>query len=82
MKNLKVNYDILTPLNFLKRSTEVFPDKIAVVHGDKRYTYKEFNGRVNRLASALARSGIKKGDRVAFLSPNLPPLLEAHYGVP
>ncbi|MCL6515598.1 AMP-binding protein, partial [Alicyclobacillus sp.] len=78
----KVNYDILSPLNFLKRSTDVFPDKVAVVHGDQRFTYKEFNARVHRLASALAGLGVGRGDKVAFLCPNIPPMLEAHYGVP
>lgn len=82
MKELKVNYDILTPLSFLKRSTAVFPDKTAVVHGDKRYTYSEFSARVNRLTSALSKLGLGRGDKVAFLCPNIPPMLEAHYGVP
>jgi len=77
-----VNYTPLTPLSFLRRSTYVYPEKIAVIHQDKRYTYREFNQRVNRLASALRQMGIDKGDRVAFLCPNIPPMLEAHYGVP
>lgn len=72
----------LTPLNLLRRNAFVFPDKTAVVHGDTRYTYSEFNARVNRLASALKKAGLEKGDRVAFLVPNIPPMLEAHYGVP
>mgnify|MGYP000672289545 CR=1 FL=1 len=76
-----VNYEPLTPLSFLRRSTFVFPDKIAVIYRDKRYTYSEFNARVNRLASALQRAGIRKGDKVAFMCPNTPPMLEAHYGV-
>ncbi|HEY7711935.1 MAG TPA: AMP-binding protein, partial [Candidatus Entotheonella sp.] len=79
---LAVNYTPLTPLSFLRRSTAVFPDKTAVVYNDMRYTYREFNQRVNRLASALQKAGVVKGDRVAFLSPNIPPMLEAHYGVP
>lgn len=82
MKELKVNYDILTPLSFLKRSTDVFPDKVAVVHGEQRFTYAEFNARVNRLASALSKLGLGRGDKVAFICPNIPPMLEAHYGVP
>ena len=79
---LAVNYTPLTPLSFLRRSTAVFPDKTAVVYNDMRYTYREFNQRVNRLASALQQAGVVKGDRVAFLCPNIPPMLEAHYGVP
>lgn len=78
----KVPYTPLTPINFLRRSAFVFPGKTAVVHGKQRFTYKEFNERVNRLATALKAAGIEKGDRVAFLAPNIPPMLEAHYGVP
>ena len=71
----------LTPLSFLERSVMVYPDKVAVVHEDRRYTYREFGERVNRLASALRAAGLRKGDRVAFICPNIPALLEAHYGV-
>jgi fatty-acyl-CoA synthase len=72
----------LSPLTFLDRSVLVYPDKVAVVHEDRRYTYREFGERVNRLASALRAAGLQKGDRVAFICPNTPALLEAHYGVP
>jgi len=77
-----VNYEPLTPLSFLRRAAHVFSDKAAVIYGDRRYTWKDFSDRVNRLSSALKDVGIKKGDKVAFLCRNLPPLLEAHYGVP
>ncbi|MEW6274457.1 MAG: acyl--CoA ligase family protein [Bacillota bacterium] len=77
-----VYYEPLTPLSFLNRSAFVFREKTAVVHGEKRYSYTQFFERVNRLASALKKAGIAKGDKVAFISPNFPPLLEAHYGVP
>jgi fatty-acyl-CoA synthase len=60
----------------------VFPEKIAVVHGSRRYTYREFGERVYRLASHLRAMGLQKHERVAFLSPNTPALLEAHYAVP
>ena len=72
----------LNPLSFLERSVAVYPDKVAVVHEDRRYSYREFGERVNRLASALQAAGLERGDRVAFVSPNTPALLEAHYGVP
>jgi fatty-acyl-CoA synthase len=72
----------LDPVSFLWRSEFVYPDKVAVVHEDRRYTYREFAGRVRRLASALRDAGLEKGDRVAFIAPNIPALLEAHYGVP
>ena len=82
MVQKKVYFDVLTPVSFLLRSAEVYPDKVAVVHSDKRYTYKEFYHRVNRLASALVEKGIGKEDKVAFLCPNTPHTLEAHNAVP
>lgn len=72
----------LTPRTFLERSVRVFPDKTAVVYGSQRYTYQQFAERVNRLASALQSIGVQQGDQVAFLCPNIPPLLEAHFAVP
>jgi fatty-acyl-CoA synthase len=78
----RVDRTELTPVSFLTRSAYVFPDKPAVVHGERRYTYREFEARVNRLASALRRAGLGKHDRVAFLCPNIPAMLEAHFGVP
>jgi fatty-acyl-CoA synthase len=72
----------LSPVRFLRRSASVFPDKVAVVHGERRITYGELERRVNRLASALAAAGVEPGERVAFIAPNIPALLEAHYGVP
>jgi len=82
MSEVSVNYDVLTPVKFLVRSAMVFPDKEAVVYGDTRRTYRQFYERVNRLASALKNKGIGKGDKVAFICPNTPPMLEAHYAVP
>ncbi len=78
----KVYRTELTPLSFLERSASLFPDKIAVVHGDRQYTYRQFAWRVNRLASHLRAVGLHKHDRVAFLCPNTPALLEAHFAVP
>ncbi|MFZ5642150.1 MAG: acyl--CoA ligase family protein [Bacillota bacterium] len=77
-----VNYEPLSPISFLKRSAAVFRKKIAVVYNERRYTYSELYERVNRLASALNNIGVGKGDKVAFLCPNIPPMLEAHFGVP
>ena len=82
MSESTVNYDVLSPVKFLVRSAMVFPDKEAVVYGDQRRTYRQFYERVNRLASALKKRGIGKGDKVAFICPNTPPMLEAHYAVP
>src|SRR5215216_135062 len=78
----KVYRTELTPLSFLRRSAYMFQDKTAVVHGERRYTYREFEERGNRLASRLREEGFQKGDRVAFLCPNIPPMLEAHFAVP
>ena len=72
----------LTPVSFLERSASVFPDKTAVVHGDRKYTYREFAERVNRLASQLRDIGMQKQDRVGFLCFNTPHLLEAHFAIP
>ncbi len=78
----KVYRSELDPVSFLRRSASVFPDRTAVVHGERRYTYRDFEERVNRLASALRAGGLQKHDRVAFLAPNVPAMLEAHFGVP
>jgi fatty-acyl-CoA synthase len=82
MNQSDVNYDVQTPVKFLVRSAQVYPDKVAVVHRDIRYTYRRFYERVNRLASALKKRGIGKNDKVAYICPNIPPMLEAHYAVP
>ncbi len=72
----------LSPQSFLSRSTQVFRNKEAVVYGSQRLTYSQLAARVNQLASALSNWGLSKGERVAFLAPNIPPMLEAHFGVP
>ncbi len=77
-----VNKSILTPVEFLTRSSLVYPDKTAVIYGEKRYNYSEFTERIYRLASALQQNGVGKDDKVAFICPNIPAMLEAHYAVP
>lgn len=72
----------LTPLLFLERTAAVFPDRVAIIYRDRRYTYRGFYERVHRLAGALKEAGVGKGDRVAWLTPNTPSILEAHFGVP
>jgi fatty-acyl-CoA synthase len=81
-KETRVDRTELTPVSFIRRSAYVFPEKTAVVHGQRRYSYREFEERVNRLASGLRAAGLGKHDRVAFLCPNIPAMLEAHFGVP
>jgi fatty-acyl-CoA synthase len=76
------NYQPLTPLSFLARAAQVYPDQTAVIHGARQWTYREFFARARRLASALSRRGVKRNDTVAVVLPNTPPMLEAHYGVP
>ena len=72
----------LNPVSFLYRSVALHPERVAVVHGERRYTYSELCERVNRLASALRNHGLEPHDRVAALCPNVPALLELHHGVP
>jgi fatty-acyl-CoA synthase len=76
------NFAALSPLGFLPRAAAIYPDKVAVVHGSRRFTYAELYARCRRLADALRRRGIGRGDTVAVMAPNVPALLEAHYGVP
>ena len=76
------NYQPLTPLAFLRRAAIVYPEVTAIIHGRQRFTYRDFYERSRRLASALAREGIGKGDTVAALLSNTPAMLEAHHGVP
>jgi fatty-acyl-CoA synthase len=76
------NFQPLTPLGFLERAAAVFPDRTAIIHGPLRRTYAEFYARARRLASALAKAGVRRGDTVAVLLANTPAMLECHYGVP
>jgi fatty-acyl-CoA synthase len=72
----------LTPLLFLERSADVFPARTALVYRDRSMTYRELRAEVNRVGRALQESGIEPGDRVAYLLPNLPEMLVAHFAVP
>src|SRR5919112_1994695 len=78
----QVHRSHLTPLRFLQRSASVFREKPAVVYGNRTWTYPEMAERVNRLASALISAGVARGDRVAYLVPNIPAMLEGHFAVP
>ena len=78
----QANYAPLTPLTFIERAAAVYPNRLAVVHGDQRWTWKETYARCRRLASALSRRGIGKNDTVAVMAPNTPPMYEAAFGVP
>ena len=77
-----VSYTALSPLSFLERSARVWPGKVAVIYGARRLTYRELAAEAQRVARALRASGVRPGDRVAYLMPNLPEMLIAHYAVP
>ena len=76
------NYQPLTPLTLLERSAAVYPDHVAVIHGKQRMSYAQLYDRSRRLASALAQRYVGPGDTVTVMLPNVPAMLEAHYGVP
>lgn len=76
------NHQPLSPLSFLERAARVYPDKESIVHGDRRYTWAQTFNRAKRLAAALTKRGISKGDTVAVLLPNIPEMFECHFGVP
>jgi fatty-acyl-CoA synthase len=77
-----VSYTVLSPLSFLERSARIWPGKTAVVYGARRLTYSELAAEAQRVARALRASGVGPGDRVAYLMPNLPEMLIAHFAVP
>ncbi len=76
------NYQALTPVTFLERAAAVFPDRIAIVHGKQRISYRDYYARCRMLASALVAAGVGKGDTVSVMLSNTPAMLEAHFGVP
>lgn len=78
----EANYAPLTPLSFIERAAEVYPQRLAVVHGPLRRNWAEVYARCRQLASALVRHGIGPGDTVAAMLPNTPPMVEAHFGIP
>ncbi len=78
----EANFAPISPLGFIERTAEVYPDRLAIVHGSLRQTWAETYARTRRLASALQRAGIGKNDTVAVMLPNTPPMVEAHFGVP
>lgn len=76
------NHATLTPLDFLVRSAGVYPEYPAVIHGGIRRNWQQTYERCRRLASALSAKGVGKGDTVAAMMPNIPEMLECHFGVP
>jgi fatty-acyl-CoA synthase len=82
LRRRPANHVPLTPLSFLRRASEVFPNEIAVSYADRRETWAEHAATCRRLASALSRAGLRRGDVVGLLMPNTPPMLAAHFAVP
>ena len=76
------NFQALTPLTFLARTAAVFPERVAIIHGELQRNYRDFYARSRRLADALARRGVARGDTVSVMLANTPAMLECHYGVP
>jgi len=76
------NYEPLTPLSFLQRTAWVYPNRLAVIHGELRRTWREVHRRSHKLASALSRRGIGFGDTVTVMLANTPEMLECHFGIP
>jgi fatty-acyl-CoA synthase len=82
LEQQRANHAPLTPLVFLDWSADVYPDRLSVVHGARRYTWAQTRERCRRLASALAARGVRRSDAVAVLLPNIPEMVEAHFGIP
>jgi fatty-acyl-CoA synthase len=76
----EANYTPLTPVSFLAKAATVFPERVAVIHGDRRLTWREVYSRSRALASALERRGVGRGDTVAAMLPNIPAMIELHFG--
>src|SRR5438876_9275435 len=82
LRKRSANFVPLSPVSFLARAAAFFGDRIAIVHGTQRYTYRRFYARARQLAHALTKAGIERGDTVAILAANTPAMLEAHYAAP
>ncbi|CAD6557704.1 acyl-CoA synthetase [Paraburkholderia sabiae] len=82
LERREANHVSLTPVDFVARAAQVYGDRLAIVYGDLRRTWEETYERAVRLASALEQTGVGRGDTVAVLLPNIPAMVEVHYGVP
>ncbi len=77
-----LNHVELTPISILARTSQAYPEHLAVVYGERRYTWSQFAHRAKRLATGLKKLGVERGTTVSFMAANTPELMEAHYGVP
>jgi fatty-acyl-CoA synthase len=82
LDKVAANSQPLSPINFLNRTADVYPEKIAIIHGKQSFTYDEYRKNIRRLASGLINHGVKPGNTVSILAANIPAFLDAHYGVP
>src|SRR5262245_4315680 len=82
LRRRPANHTPLSPLSFLRRAADVFPNNVAVSDGDRKETWAEHAATCRRMASAFARAGLERGDVVALLMPNTPSMLAAHFAVP
>ena len=82
LPQVRANFEPLSPVSFLRRAAQIAPEHTAIIHGARRYTYRQFLERSNRLANALSQRGIGVGDCVAIMGANTPEMLEAHNAVP
>jgi len=82
LEQVKANFVPLSPLSFIERTARVYPNRLSVIHGGRRYTWSETYARASQLADALNKQGIRKGDTVAIMGANTPETYEAHFGVP
>src|SRR5918997_2608835 len=78
----EANFQPLTPLDFLQRTVSIYPDQLAVIWRDRRWTYREFAELVGRFAALLRSAGVQRGDVVSIMAQNRPEMLAAHYAVP
>jgi len=78
----RANYTPLSPLTFIERAAAVYPERVAQIHGDQRYSWAQTYERCRRLASALQQRGVGADDTVALMLPNIPAMFEAHFAIP
>ncbi|ASP47700.1 acyl-CoA synthetase [Cognaticolwellia beringensis] len=82
LDKVAANSQPLTPINFLNRTADVYPDKVAIIHGKQQFTYQQYRKNVRRLASSLIKFGVKPGQTVSIMAANIPQFLDAHFAVP
>ncbi len=82
LAKVSANHQPLTPVNFLRRTAQLYPQRTAIIYGQQSFTYQQFQNNVHRLASALTARGVKKGSTVTIMAANIPAFLDAHFAVP